>query len=237
MLDVTKTVREFAVEVPQATRLFEKLGIDYCCGGGKSLSDACVQAKVSIDEVLQHLASAPSEKNETDWNTAELADLVSHIITKHHAYVRQELPRLEALLNKVASKHGERHPELVRMQALFASLQSELLSHLMKEEQILFPYVAECERALQSSGRMRPPMFGTVKNPIHMMDLEHDSTGDTIKEMWAISTGFTSPEDGCFSFKTLYQGLKEFEADLHEHIHLENNILFPRAIALESHTH
>ena len=237
MLDATKTVREFAVEVPQATRLFEKLGIDYCCGGGKSLTDACVQAKVSVDEVMEHLAAVPSENSEADWNLSDLADLVSHIVTKHHGYVRQELPRLEALLNKVASKHGERHPELARMQALFASLQSELLSHLMKEEQVLFPYIVDCERAQRGSGGMRPPMFGTVRNPIHMMELEHDSAGDAIKEMRAISNGFTAPEDGCFSFKTLYQGLTEFEADLHQHIHLENNILFPRAIALESRTH
>ena len=235
MLDATKTVREFAVQVPQATRLFEKLGIDYCCGGGKSLSDACAQVNVQLDDVLRHLSATTSDaKPAADWVHADLSDLIDHIVTRHHVYVKQELPRLDSLLNKVASKHGPKYPEVLRMQALFAGLSAELTSHLMKEEQVLFPYIVECERSIRETGRLRPPMFGSVKNPIHMMELEHDSAGDAFKEMRGISNGFTAPEDGCFSFKTLYQGLAEFEADLHQHIHLENNILFPRAIELES---
>ncbi|MGZ4815089.1 MAG: iron-sulfur cluster repair di-iron protein [Terriglobales bacterium] len=235
MLDATKTVREFALEVPQATRLFEKLGIDYCCGGGKPLTEACLQANVPLDEVLQNLSDGTVEENEsTNWKQANLSDLIDHIVTKHHGYVKQELPRLDSLMNKVASKHGPKHPELSKMQELLAALDAELTSHLMKEEQVLFPYVVDCERTLRESGRVRPPMFGSVRNPIHMMELEHDSAGEVLKEMRAISNGFTAPEDGCFSFKTLYQGLMGFEADLHQHIHLENNILFPRAIDLES---
>ncbi|MGZ4787010.1 MAG: iron-sulfur cluster repair di-iron protein [Terriglobales bacterium] len=235
MLDATKTVREFALEVPQATRLFEKLGIDYCCGGGKPLTEACLQANVPLDEVLQNLSHGTVEENEsTNWKQANLSDLIDHIVTKHHGYVKQELPRLDSLMNKVTSKHGPKHPELSKMQELLAALDAELTSHLMKEEQVLFPYVVDCERTLRESGRVRPPMFGSVRNPIHMMELEHDSAGEVLKEMRAISNGFTAPEDGCFSFKTLYQGLMEFEADLHQHIHLENNILFPRAIDLES---
>jgi regulator of cell morphogenesis and NO signaling len=237
MLNANNTVREFAVQVPNAARLFEKLGIDYCCGGGKSLSDACRTAQVEVEEVLRNLKETTepdSAAATSDWNEASLTDLSNHIVAKHHAYVKLELPRLTQLLEKVAGKHAEKHLELHTIKHLFRSLSSELNSHLMKEETILFPYIAELERTMRASGRVRPPMFGTVKNPIHMMELEHDSAGDALKEIRKASNGLSVPEDGCFSFRTLYQGLQEFEADLHQHVHLENNILFPRAIELES---
>ena len=235
MLDATKTVREFAVQLPQAPRLFEKLGIDYCCGGGKSLTDACEAANLHVDEVLRQLDTTAAPQTSTDdWRNADLADLIEHIVTKHHGYIKQELPRLEALMNKVATKHGPKHPELLQIQDLLSSVGAELTSHLMKEEQILFPYVADCERAIRGSQRLRSPMFGSVRNPIHMMELEHDSAGDAMKQMRELTNGFTAPEEGCMSFKALYQGLNEFESDLHQHVHLENNILFPRAIELES---
>ena len=231
MFDTTKTVREFATQVPQAVRVFEKMGIDYCCGGGKSLADACQQASISVDDVVQSLLESPSfAAASSDWRQARLSDLADHIVAKHHGYVKQELPRLEQLLNKVASKHGANHPELKKVKAVFTQLNDELTSHLMKEENILFPYVKQ----LESPAHMRPPMFGTVKNPIHMMEIEHDSAGDAMRELRKLTNNFTAPEDGCFSFRTLYQGLTEFEADLHQHIHLENNILFPRAIELEA---
>jgi regulator of cell morphogenesis and NO signaling len=231
MYNTNKTVREYAVEVPQAVRIFEKLGIDYCCGGGKSLSEACAQVNVPLEEVLNHLnSSATSEATPTsDWSQAELSGLVDHIVAKHHAYVRQELPRLELLLNKVAGKHSEKHPELKRVQIVFGTMRDELNSHLMKEEQILFPYIKQ----LELSNGTRRPQFGSVRNPIHMMEIEHDSAGDALRELREITSDYSAPEEGCFSYKTLYQGLAEFEADLHQHIHLENNILFPRAIELE----
>jgi regulator of cell morphogenesis and NO signaling len=233
MYDANKTVREFAVEIPQATRLFEKLGIDYCCGGGKSLSEACQVANIPLEDVLRDLSAHTTEtKSISDWNQASLSDLIDHIVTKHHTYVKQELPRLELLLNKVASKHAEKHPELKNVKALFELLRDELSSHLMKEETILFPYVKELE---QASSKRRAP-FGSVRNPIHMMEIEHDSAGDVLRDLRKVTGDYTVPEQGCFSYKTLYQGLMEFEADLHQHIHLENNILFPRAIQLESAT-
>lgn len=235
MYDTTKTVREFAVEVPQATRVFEKLGIDYCCGGGKSLAEACAHASVPVEDVLRNLTdkSAPAASN-SDWSQASLADLVDHIVARHHLYVRQELPRLDLLVNKVAGKHAGNHPELNKVRSLFNRLRDELNSHLTKEEQILFPYVKEIESQSTVPGHKRSPMFGSVRNPIHMMEIEHDSAGDVLRELRQLTDGFSAPDEGCFSYKTLYQGLAEFEADLHQHIHLENNILFPRAIALES---
>jgi regulator of cell morphogenesis and NO signaling len=235
MYDTTKTVREFAVEIPQATRLFETLGIDYCCGGGKSLRDACATANVSVDEVVSKLLATvkSTEPNNANWTSSELGDLVDHIVATHHVYVRQELPRLEQLLNKVVSKHSENHPELTKVQKIFRELSAELTSHLMKEEQILFPYVKELESTRKAVKGTRAACFGSVRNPIHMMEIEHDSAGDALRELRSLTNGFVAPEEGCFTYQTVYRGLAEFEADLHQHIHLENNILFPRAIELE----
>ncbi len=232
MYDATKTVREFAVQVPQAVRLFEKLGIDYCCGGGKPLIEACTQAELPVDDVLRQLEeSAKTVAVESDWSKASLREVMDYIVTKHHSFVKQELPRLEQLLKKVASKHSEKHPELKQVQDIFYRLRDELTSHLMKEETVLFPYVKELE---QSGNNRRPSScFGTVRNPIHMMEIEHDSAGDALKELRKITAGYVAPEEGCFSYQTLYQGFAEFEADLHQHIHMENNILHPRAIELE----
>jgi regulator of cell morphogenesis and NO signaling len=237
-LDATTTVREFATQIPNATRMFEKLGIDYCCGGAKSLRDACVQAHVPLDDVLRALeqdgnltqASAPALP---DFTAGGLGDLIAHILTTHHAYVKQELPRLHQLLNRVVSVHGKSHPELGRIRASFEVTSADLTSHMMKEENILFPYIVALEEAA-SSGKPAPvPAFGTVGNPVHMMELEHDSAGAALKEICSLCADYKAPDDACFSYKTLFAALKEFETDLHQHIHLENNILFPRAIELE----
>jgi len=240
-LSAAKTVRELAIEVPNATRTFEKLGIDYCCGGSKSLGDACTHANISVENVLRaleqgsDLASA-QEKNLPDFTAAPLGHLIEHILMTHHAYVKQELPRLQQLLNKVVSVHGKNHPELGQIQQTFLGMSAELSSHMMKEENILFPYMAALENAT-SSGKPKPrPAFGTVSNPVRMMELEHDAAGVALKSISELSGNYTPPEDGCFSYKTLYSALQEFENDLHQHVHLENNILFPRAIGMESAT-
>ncbi len=238
-LDATRTVREFATEIPNAIRAFERLGIDYCCGGSKSLSDACVRAHIAVEDVLRALEQGSNFKQSPDaslpdFATGTLGDLIEHILTKHHAYVKQELPRLHQLLNKVVSVHGKNHPELGQIQQTFQRMFAELISHMMKEEHILFPHIVALEDAV-SHGRPKPkPAFGTVSNPVHMMELEHDSAGAALKAIRDLSANYTAPEDGCFSYKTLYAALNEFETDLHQHVHLENNILFPRAIELES---
>jgi regulator of cell morphogenesis and NO signaling len=232
MYDTSKTVREYAVEIPQAIRVFEKLGIDYCCGGGRSLSEACARIKTPVEQVLSSLSSvvAAEASGSSNWAETALSDLIDHVVTQHHAYVKQELPRLDLLLNKVTGKHAEKRPELNRVLVVFGIMRDELNSHLIKEEQILFPYVKQME----ASGRQGAPQFGSVRNPIHMMEIEHDSAGDALRELRRITGNYAAPEEGCFSYKTLYQGLAEFEADLHQHIHIENNILFPREIELES---
>lgn len=238
-LNATRTVRELAVEIPNATRTFEKLGIDYCCGGSKTLSDACQHAHVPLEQVVTELeqgsaftpGASPAAQEVANGN---LGQLIEHIIGKHHVYVKQELPRLEQLLRKVVAVHGAGHPELAKIQQIFQGVSQELSSHMMKEEHILFPYIAALEKAV-SSGRPRPrPAFGTVSNPVRMMELEHDSAGAALKEISSLSSGYEAPEGACFSYRTLYAALKDFEADLHQHVHLENNILFPRAIEMES---
>jgi regulator of cell morphogenesis and NO signaling len=236
-LNATQTVRQLATEVPNATRIFEKFGIDYCCGGGKSLEAACAQANLPLNEVLQSLqqgtAPAAGVGNLPDFNQASLSELVAHIVNTHHAYVKQEIPRLQKLLAKVVSVHGQNHPELFDMQHVFGGLAAELTSHMMKEEMVLFPYVNSLEQAVDS-GRPSPRSpFGTVANPVQMMEMEHESAGNALKQLRNLSSDYTPPQDACFSYNTLFSALGEFETDLHQHIHLENNILFPRAIAME----
>ena len=238
-LSATRTVRELAIEIPNATRTFEKLGIDYCCGGGKSLNDACLHAHLPVDDVLRALEEGGSftvatEVSQPDFTNGALGSLIEHIVTTHHVYVKQEIPRIQQLLHKVVSVHGKNHPELGKIQQTFQPMAGELTSHMMKEEHILFPHIIALENAV-SSGRPKPrPVFGTVSNPVHMMQLEHDSAGAALKSISELTGNYTPPEEACFSYKTLFTALKEFESDLHQHVHLENNILFPRAIAMES---
>jgi regulator of cell morphogenesis and NO signaling len=235
-VDLSKTVRDWAVENPAATRVFEKFGIDYCCGGGKSLREACEAANLAPDKLLALLQAAGQGKGTNgnkDWNSEPLADLIDHIVESHHAYTREELDRLDPLLAKVCSVHGQRHPELLRIRQLFGGLSQELTMHMMKEEQVLFPYISRMEEAVLERRPVIPPMFGTVQNPVQMMMQEHDDAGQALHEMRELSASYTPPQDACVSFQTLYRALDEFERDLHQHIHLENNILFPRAVEME----
>ena len=236
MSQSTKTVREYALEIPAATRIFEKLGIDYCCGGGKSLADACAKAGVAVAEVLDSLETdARSDEAFTvnEWQTASQAELITHIVEKHHVFTREELSRLEALLAKVCGVHGQNHPELFYIQTQFGKLRADLEPHMLKEEYVLFPYITLLEQTkLQNAPAPRAP-FGTVHNPVRMMMSEHDAAGDILRAIRQASSDFTVPPDACISYQALYRALKEFEADLHQHIHLENNILFPRAVEIE----
>ncbi|MFI5101970.1 MAG: iron-sulfur cluster repair di-iron protein [Terriglobales bacterium] len=232
-----KTVRELALENPGATRVFEKLGIDYCCGGNKSLEEACRAAGLNPDQVLDSLEKAEQSAHsaQKDWNgqAGALADLIAHIKNTHHKYTREELARLGPLFDKVCSVHGKTHPELLQIRGVFQGLAQELTTHLMKEEMVLFPYIVRMEEATIEKGPIVPAPFGTVQNPVSMMEHEHDSAGNALRAMRAASNGYSAPADACVSYQTLYKALAELEADLHQHIHLENNILFPRAVAME----
>ena len=233
----TKTVGEIAAETPSCTREFEKLGIDYCCGGNRSLSEACAQVNASMDEVLARLercAETATSEGDQNWQTLLLADLIAHINDTHHMFVRSECPRIEALAAKVVGVHGNNHPELLTVQELFATLSDELAVHLMKEEQILFPHILRMEESLLEGEPAPPAMFGTVMNPIRMMMQEHDGAGDALRALRKATSDYRAPDDACISYRTLYDALQEFEKDLHQHIHLENNVLFPRASAMEA---
>jgi regulator of cell morphogenesis and NO signaling len=237
ILSSTKTVRDVALELPQATRVFEKLKIDYCCGGDKPLGEACATAGVEVENLERMLEEAGQAEVQgnglLDFQKATLSELVGHILDKHHVYTKEEMARLEPLIDKVIVAHGGNHPELQGIGRLFQQLCADLKPHMFREEQILFPYIVEMERsALQNRPAPFAP-FGTVNNPIRMMMMEHDAVGDLLRKLRALSSNYAVPADGCISYQTLYQALEAFETDLHQHIHLENNILFPRAIELE----
>jgi len=231
----TRRVRELAVEVPNATRVFEKFGIDYCCGGTKPLAEACGAAGLQVDEVIRALETASQTKDggKGDVSAGSLAELIDHIIRAHHKFTRDEIVRLKPLLDKVCSAHGKNHPELLTIRETFLGLAQELTLHLMKEENVLFPYIVRMEEGRLKNNPVPTPPFGTVQNPVRMMMQEHDGAGEALRRIRGLSRDFSVPEDACASYRMLYEALAGFEADLHQHIHLENNILFPRSIEME----
>jgi regulator of cell morphogenesis and NO signaling len=232
----TQTVREIALEQPTSIRVFEEFGIDYCCGGHKPLGEACSAGKLEIDAVLAALEAAAQTPDTAidNWAGKPLEQLIAHIVATHHAYVKRELPRLAGLAQKVVNRHGSHRSELLVIASTLKQLDEELTHHLAKEEVVLFPYVANLERALASHSEKPRSCFADVANPIAMMTQEHDAAGTLLAKIRTLSGNFTTPEDVCPTFHAFYDGLKEFEQDLHQHIHLENNILFPRAIELEA---
>jgi len=229
-------VKEIAATNPGAKMVLENAGVDYCCGGEKPLRDACNSAGVSTEEILKRLQENSKEMSpaDTNWTAATLCDLAQHIVAKHHEYVRDAIPRLSALLAKVKSKHGQNHPELACIEERFFDLGQGMYSHMQKEEQILFPYIEALERATAEKRKPEPPFFGTARNPIHMMMQEHDSAGEILREMRELSGGYQVPKEACESYRELYRSLEELEADMHTHVHLENNILFPRTVEREA---
>ena len=229
-------VKEIALSYPGARQILEDAGVDYCCGGGESLHEACLHAEVPAEEILKRLREnkAQAGPDERVWISSPLRDLTGHIRERHHRYVREAIPRLRALLARVRGKHGVRHGEIEEIEKLFGDVGREMIAHMQKEEQILFPYIEALERSADGHGSVEPPFFQTVRNPVRAMMKEHDAVGDLIKQIHKASDGYNTPADGCTSYQALYQDLRQFEADLHQHVHLENNILFPRAVELEA---
>lgn len=232
-----KTVRDLLAEVPAAHRVFEEAGIDYCCGGEQTFEMACSKAHVSAAEVEQRIAEALETATPTsevkNWHAEPLADLVSHIIETHHAFTRREMARLAPLMGTVAQVHGKDHPELLRIQAIFEELSPEMNLHMMKEEEMFFPYIAQIEEAALEGRPVISTTFSGVKDPVRAMMQEHDSTGAQLRAIREASADYLVPPGGCFSYQSLYEGFRAFEQDMHQHIHLENNILFPRALQME----
>lgn len=237
-ISTTTKVRDIAVELPEATRVLEKLKIDYCCGGDQPLGAACATAGVDFQNVMKmidQLRESPAPgAGAPGLQDATAVELISYILDKHHVYTKEEMARLEPLADKVVSAHGQNHSELLAMRDLLRELFTDLRQHMFKEEQILFPFVIELEKS-QAQNR-KPPFapFGSVDNPIRMMMAEHDKAGDILRELRKLSADYRVPADACISYKTFYEALEAFEQDLHQHIHLENNLLFPKTIELEA---
>lgn len=223
---IERTISEIAARTPSSIRVFESLGIDYCCGGKRTLTEAAAKAGLTTDSIVKLLGDAErgDQPSGTDWLLAPLPDLIAEIVNRHHSFVRREIPRLNTLTAKVAKRHGPGHPEVLEIESVFTALGEELTLHLMKEERILFPYI---------SGATREACFRTVNAPIANMVAEHEDAGALLERLRELTNNYTLPEGACLSYQALYQGLAEFERDLHQHIHLENNILFPRAIEME----
>jgi regulator of cell morphogenesis and NO signaling len=230
-----KTVGELAAEIPAAARIFEKYGIDYCCGGKHPVEGACRERGIAPEQVLKELEQATAPKAEgadRDWTLASLRELIGHILAKHHTYLKAELPRLEQLFAKVVQAHGEREPRLAEANEVFGMLKEELDSHMMKEEMILFPAIARIEAP--APGARASACCGSIQHPIARMEHEHDNAGRALQQMRHLTFDYLIPDEACNTYRALFRGLEELEADLHQHIHLENNILFPRAAALEA---
>ena len=229
----TKTIREIALETPATTRVFEEFKIDYCCGGRKLLADACREAGIDFELVSQKVENVLGE-NGADLDYPERpSELIDHIIAKHHLFTVQEIERLTPLMEKVCSRHGENHPELLKLQTIFLALADSLIPHMRKEEMVLFPYIQGLEGSILNNRPVTPPHFGTVGNPIRMMMADHEEDGERLRVMREIAGDYVLPEGACPSFTALYAGLEDLEKDLHRHIHLENNVLFPAAVSLE----
>jgi len=232
-----KTVGEIAAENPASVRVFQRLGIDFCCGGKLPLAEACQARGIVPGDLMAELeqAAAGRPADLRDWNAASFAELIDHIVSTHHAYMKSELPRLDAMLAKVLNAHGANHGDsLVPLSRTFAGLREEIEGHLAKEEMVLFPMIRKMEAA-RAAGTAAPVNHcGSVNNPIHVMEHEHESAGRALESMRAVTGNYTLPEGACNTYRALFSGLEEMEADLHRHIHLENNILFPRAARLEA---
>ncbi|NUQ24283.1 MAG: iron-sulfur cluster repair di-iron protein [Saprospiraceae bacterium] len=231
-----ETLGQIAAKDLRKAQIFKKYGLDFCCGGKKTVKEACAAKGLDVTKIEYELQMADQQASLSrplpynDWGLDFLAD---YIVNTHHSYVRKNLPDIRAYSNKVMMVHGNRHPELFRINELVEAVNTELTNHMMKEERILFPYIKTLVAAKNSGQPNQPSPFGSVQNPVNMMEMEHEMVGQNLEEIRTITNNYTLPEDACASYSLLYRMLDEFEDDLHLHIHLENNILFPKAVELE----
>ena len=232
----TMTIGEIVAADYRTAAVFQRHGIDFCCHGARTLERGCRDAGVDTVEIARELEEVTSTPGDgvPRFNSWDLTSLVSYIVANHHTYVRQQVPLLLAHTEKIATVHHARHPELPRVAQLVRAISDEMTSHMMKEEQVLFPYIVQLAAAA-AAGRPAPSApFGTVNNPIHKMEAEHESAGLAMLEIRELTDGFAVPADACATYTVCLRELEAFERDLHAHVHLENNILFPKASALET---
>lgn len=231
-----ESLGQIAASDIRKAEVFKKYGLDFCCGGKKTVKEACAEKGLDVTKVEQELQQAdkniatarPLPYNE--WNLDFLAD---YIVNTHHSYVRKNLPDIKNYAEKVKNVHGQLHPELIAVNELVSNIYSELTAHLAKEEKILFPYIKQLVAVKNNTASVEASPFGTINRPVNMMEMEHESVGAMLDEIRQLTNNYALPEDACASYSLLYRMLPEMESDLHLHIHLENNILFPKAIELE----
>ncbi len=234
-IDANQTVRDLVRGNPSTVGVFESIGIDYCCGGGKSLRDACRAAGVALDRVMAQLEEALKVApivEDCHWLTCALPELTGHIVRTHHDYSRRQLQLLVGLAAKVRTRHGATRPELAKLNELTDALELELSTHMLKEENFLFPTFERLQQAAEKGHGIDPHAAEALLKPIRHMMEDHDDAGELLRAIRSVTNGFELPPGACTTFQALYNGLKEHEADLHRHIHLENNILFPRALEM-----
>ncbi|MBS1666343.1 MAG: iron-sulfur cluster repair di-iron protein [Bacteroidetes bacterium] len=231
-----ETLGQIAAKDLRKAQIFKKYGLDFCCGGKKTVKEACAEKGLDVTKIEQELQQTEKiavSARPLPYNEWELDFLADYIVNTHHSYVKKNLPDIVAYANKVFRVHGSRHPELQKVNALIEAINGELSTHLVKEEKILFPYIKNLVAARNNTQHFQQSPFGTVQNPVNMMEIEHEMVGKYLAEIRTVTNNYEMPEDACASYSLLYRMLPEFEDDLHTHIHLENNILFPKAAALE----
>ncbi|MGV3509416.1 MAG: iron-sulfur cluster repair di-iron protein [Sphingobacteriaceae bacterium] len=230
-----ETIGEMVVKDYRKAQVFKKLGIDFCCGGKKTLEEVCDKKGLDVDKVKAQLSELQDQDqgNQQAFDSWDLGFLSDYIVNTHHNYVRENIPFISELANKVARVHGDRHPELINVAQLFSRVASDLSLHLVKEERILFPFIKQLAEASKNNTPIAPASFGTVNNPTQMMEMEHEQAGEDMEAIREATDNYTLPGDACTSYTILFKKLQEFENDLFNHVHLENNILFPKAIKLE----
>ncbi len=238
MISENTSVREIARLFPDAARLFDRAGIDYSCTTVETLAAACSAAGADPRAILKQIEDlkdgCASRQPNRDWARESVSTLVFHILDSHHAYLKGELPRLEKLLNKVYETHGRNYPELLEVHTIFFDLKDELELHLRKEEGMLFPYLVGADTAQLECRPFPTCPFGTVANPVRVMMREHDAAEDLLQSIRASTSDFTAPDGACLGFTLLLHGLRQLEADLREHIRLENEVLFVKALEMEA---
>lgn len=229
------TLGQIATSDLKKARVFKKFGLDFCCGGKKTLSQACSEKGLDLLEVNYQLENLDLENNreELDYDHWNLTFLADFIVNRHHQYLIRILPELETMATKVVKVHGTRHPEVIEIARLQHEMKVELLSHMVKEERILFPYIQALNNSNTANSSLHALHFGTIQNPINMMEMEHEFVGEHLEQINSLTNSFNPPLDACSTFKMWFLTLKEMHTDLQLHIHLENNILFPKAIELE----
>jgi regulator of cell morphogenesis and NO signaling len=227
----TTTLGEIVTRDFRAGAILDRYGLDYCCGGGNTLEEGCLKQGVSVAHVVSELEALDPGSRETP--VQDPAALIEHIVSRHHAFIRESIPPISQHLAKVVAAHGSRHPELSFIETQFARMADELTLHMTKEERVLFPYIQALAEAFAHDAAPPPDMFGTVQNPIRMMEIEHQEAGESLRVIRELTHAYQPPPDACATYRLVLQELDAFEKDLHVHVHLENNVLFPKAVELE----